>query len=143
MTTWEMRGFRRQVMGKLREYEGHVKRLEGQLLVLRGRAERATGEAQETLGKVLAEVEREAEGVRQAGRLALEGLERAVAAGRTFLEEVRGRLAELKVPPPSVVTKSREALRRATIEAKALRHGVKVGIRVAKRASKRAKAAKA
>lgn len=143
MTTWEMRGFRRQVMGKLREYEGHVKRLEGQLLLLRGRAERATGEAQERLGKLLAEVEREAEGVRQAGRLALEGLERAVAAGHTFLEGVKGRLAELKVPPPSVVTKSREALRRAAIEAKALRHGVKVGIRVAKRASRRARAAKA
>jgi uncharacterized protein YjbJ (UPF0337 family) len=143
MTTWEMGGFRRQVLGKLREYEGHVKRLEGQLMILRGRAERATGEAQEKLAKVLAEVEREAEGVRSAGRLALEGLERAVAAGQAFLEQVKGRLAEVGVPPASVVTRGREALRRATIEAKALRHGVKVGIRVAKRASKRAKAGKA
>jgi hypothetical protein len=111
-------------------------------MILRGRAERATGEAQEKLGKLLADVEREAEGMRGAGRVALEGLERAVAAGRAFLDEIKGRLAEVEVPPPSVVVKSREAIRRATIEAKALRHGVKVGLRVAKRASKRAKAAK-
>lgn len=143
MATLEMKGFRRQVLGKLREYEGHVKRLEGQLLILRGRAEHATGEAQEKLGKLLAEVEREAEGVRGAGRIALEGLEHAVAAGQTFLDQVKGRLSEVEVLPPSVVARSREAVRRATIEAKALRHGVKVGIRMAKRASKRAKAAKA
>ncbi len=143
MTTFEVRGFRRRILGKLREYEGHVKRLEGQIMILRGRAERATGEVQETLGKVLAEVEREAEKVRGAGQVALEGLERAVAAGQTFLEGIKGRLAELQVSPPSVVAKGREALRRATIEAKALRHGVKVGLRVAKRASKQVKATKA
>jgi uncharacterized protein YjbJ (UPF0337 family) len=143
MASLEMRGYRRQVLGKLREYEGHVKRLEGQLMILRGRAEHATGEAQEKLGKLLAEVEREVETVQGAGRAALDGLERAVSAGRGFLEQVKGRLAEVKLPPPSVVAKSREALRRATIEAKALRHGVKVGIRVAKRASKRAKSARA
>lgn len=143
MPILEMRGFRRQVLGKLREYEGHVKRLEGQIMILRGRAERATGEAQEKLGKLLADVEREAEGVRGAGRVALEGLERAVAAGQTFLAGITSQLAEVEVPPPSVVAKSREAIRRATIEARALRHGVKVGLRVAKRASKRAKAPKA
>ena len=143
MTTLEMRGFRRQVLGKLREYEGHIKRLEGQLMTLRGRAERATGEAQVRLGRLLTDVERDAEGVRNAGRVALEGLERAVAAGQLFLDQIKNRLAEVQVPPPSVVVQGREALRRATIEAKALRHCVKVGLRVAKRASKRAKAAKA
>jgi uncharacterized protein YjbJ (UPF0337 family) len=142
MASLEMRGYRRQVLGKLREYEGQVKRLEGQLLILRGKAERTTGEVQEKVGKLLAEVEREAEVVRVAGRAALEGLERAVSSGRGFLELVKSRLAEVEIPPPSVVAKSREALRRATIEAKALRHGVKVGMRVAKRASKRAKTAK-
>ncbi len=143
MATMEMRGYRRQVLGKLREYEGQVKRLEGQLLILRGKAERATGEAQEKLGKILTDIEREAEGVRVAGRAALEGLERAVSAGRGFLGLIKERLAEVEIPPPSAVAKGREALRRATIEARALRHGVKVGLRVAKRASKRAKAAKA
>jgi hypothetical protein len=142
MTTLEMRGFRRQVLGKLREYEGHVKRLEGQLMILRGRAQRATGEAQEKLGKLLGDIEREAEVIRGAGQTALEGLERAVAAGRGYLDQIKDRLAEVEVLPPSVVTKGREAVRRASIEARALRHGVKVGLRVAKRASKRAKAAR-
>jgi len=143
MASFQLRGFRRQVLGKLREYEGQVKRLEGQLLILRGKAERATGEAQEKLGKLLAEVEREAETVRGAGLAALDGLERAVTAGGSFLEAVRGRLSEVKIAPPSVMAKGRDALRRAGIEARALRHGVKVGMRVAKRASKRAKAARA
>ena len=142
MATLETRGFQRQVLGKLREYEGHLKRLEGQLMILRGKAERATGEAQTRLGQILTEVEREAEGVRQAGRAAFEGLERAVAAGQSFLDQLKGRLAEVEIMAPSVVAKGRAAVRRATIEAKALRHGVKVGLRVARRASKRAKAGK-
>jgi len=143
MVSMEMRGFRRQVLGKLRQYEGYLKRLEGQILILRGRAERATGEAQEKLGKLLADVEREAEAARDTGRVALEGLERAVTAGQGLLEQIKNQLAKIEVQPPSIVAKGREAFRRATIEAKALRHGVKVGIRVAKRASKRAKATKA
>lgn len=142
MARLEMRGFQRQVLGKLREYEGHLKRLEGQLMILRGRAERATGEAQVKLGQMLADVERDAEGVRAAGRAALEGLERAVSAGQAFLEQMKGRLAEVEALAPTVVSKGREVVRRATIEAKALRHGVKVGLRVARRASKRAKAGK-
>ncbi len=142
MVTVEKRGFQRQVLGKLREYEGHIKRLEGQLLILRGKAERATGEAQEKLGQLVAEVEREAEGVRAAGRTALEGLERAVQAGQTFLDQMKSRLAEVEAVAPTVVKKGREVVRRATIEAKALRHGVKVGMRVARRASRRAKAVK-
>ncbi|MBI4841491.1 MAG: hypothetical protein HY803_10530 [candidate division NC10 bacterium] len=142
MASLEMRGFRRQVLGKLREYEGHVKRLEGQLMILRGRAERATGEAQERLGKALAEVEREADVVRSAGRTALEGLERAVAAGQAFLDQLKGRAAELETMAPTVVAKGRAAVRRAAIEARALRHGVKVGLRVARRVSRRAKAGK-
>jgi hypothetical protein len=142
MARLERRGFERQVHGKVREYEGHLKRLEGQLMILRGRAERASGEAQVKLGQMLADVEREAEGVRAAGRAALEGLERAVAAGQAFLNQMKGRLAEVEEIAPSVVAKGREVVRRATIEAKALRHGVKVGLRVARRASKRAKAGK-
>jgi hypothetical protein len=142
MATLEMRGFQRQILGKLREYEGHLKRLEGQLMILRGRAERATGEGQVKLGQVLADVEREADRMRAAGRAVLDGLERAVAAGQPFLDQMKGRLAEVEAVVPSVVHKGREVVRRATIEAKALRHGVKVGLRVARRASKRAKAGK-
>lgn len=142
MTSLEMRGFRRRVMGKLREYEGHLRRLEGQLMILRGKAERATGEAQTKLGHLLAEVEREAEGVRTAGKAALGGLEQAVRAGQAYFDHVKGRLAEVEAAAPMVVARGRAVARRAAIEAKALRHGMKVGIRVARRAAKRAKAGK-
>lgn len=142
MTTFERRGFRRQVTGKLREYEGHLLRLEGQLKILRGKADRATGEAQVKIGRLLAEMEREAEVVRSAGKIALEGLERAAQAGQAFLNEMRGKLAEAEAAAPAVVERGRAVVRRAAIEAKALRHGVKVGIRVARRAAKRAKAGK-
>jgi hypothetical protein len=139
MVTMEMRGFRRQVLGRLREYEGHIKRLEGQLLILRGRVERASGEAAEKLGEVLANLDQEAEWVREAGRAALQGMDRAVAAGQALLDKVKDRLAEAKGAAPGVVGKGRAVVRRATIEARALRHGVKVGLRVARRASKRSK----
>lgn len=142
MAMLELRGFRRQVLGRLREYEGHLKRLEGQLIILRGRAERATGEGQEKLGRLLAEVEREADGVRNAGRVALEGLERAVSAGQEFLDQMKSRLTEVESLAPTVIAKGRAAVHRAAIEAKALRHGVRVGLRVARRVSKRAKAGK-
>ena len=140
MVSLELKGFRRQILGKLREYEGHVKRLEGHLMILRGRAERATGEAQQKVGQLLTEVEREIEGLRGTGRAALEGLERATTAGQAFLDQIKARLTEVESMAPSVVAKGRAAVRRASIEARALRHGVKVGLRVARRASKRAKA---
>jgi hypothetical protein len=142
MASLEVRGFRRQVMGKLREYEGHLLRLEGQLMILRGKAERAAGEGQVKLGQVLADLERETESVRSAGKAALEGFERAVQAGQTLLDQMKDRLAEAEALAPTLVAKGRSAVRRAAIEAKALRHGVKVGLRVARRTSRRVRAAK-
>ena len=136
-------GVRRQLMARLREYEGHVKRFEGQILILRGRAERASGEAAEKLGKLLADLEREAEGVRQAGRAAVEGLERAVGAGQALLEQLKGKLEEAEAAAPGVLAKGKAVVRRASIEAQALRHGVRVGLRVARRTAKRKKAGKA
>jgi hypothetical protein len=136
-------GVRRQLMARLREYEGHVKRFEGQLLILRGRAERASGEAAEKLATLLADLEREAEGLRQAGRAAVEGMERAVGAGQAVLEGLKGKLAEAGVAAPGVLAKGKAAVRRASIEAQALRHGVRVGLRVARRTAKRQKAGKA
>jgi uncharacterized protein YjbJ (UPF0337 family) len=143
MESMETRGYRRQISGKLRQYEGHLTKLEGQLMILRGRAERATGEAQVKLGALLSEVERGIDGVRVAGRTALEGLERAAEAGQVLIEQVKDKLAEAEAVAPTVIAKGRAAVHRAAIEAKALRHGVKVGIRVARRASRKVKAAHA
>ncbi|HSB68472.1 MAG TPA: hypothetical protein VLT62_03945 [Candidatus Methylomirabilis sp.] len=143
MATMEMRGYRRQIAGKLRQYEGHLTKLEGQLMILRGRAERATGEAQVKLGALLSEVERGIDSVRVAGNTALEGLERAAEAGQALIKQMKSRLAEAEAAAPTVVAKGRAAVHRAAIEAKAIRHGVKVGLRVARRVSRKVKAAHA
>ena len=142
MATPDVRKLRRQVAGMMREYEGHLLRLEGQLLVLRGKAERAGAEAQAKLTDVLTQVEREVEAARELGRTALAGLERATEAARACLTDLKKRLEEVQAGVPSAVEKGRAVVRRATIEAKALRHGVRVGLRVARRVSRRVKSAK-
>jgi hypothetical protein len=126
----------------VREYEGHLLRLEGQLLVLRAKAQRGGEEAQAKLAGFLAQAEREVDTARELGRTALAGLERATDAARTCLTELKGRLEEIESGLPAAMAKGREVVRRATIEAKALRHGVRVGLRVARRVSRRTKAAK-
>ena len=143
MATLQVRGFRRQVLGKLRQYEGQLLKLEGNIKILRGRAERATGEAQVKLGEILSEVERGVDGVRGAGQAALQGLERAAEVGQSLMDQMKTRLSEAEVAAPAVLAKGRAVVNRAAIEAKALRHGVKVGLRVARRVSKRVKASKA
>lgn len=142
MGSLEGRGFRRQMQGKLKEYEGHLRRLEGQLLIVRGKADRAAGEAQVKLGSLVEEVEREAEKLREAGRVALEGLTRAAEVGQGYLERLRSQVTDAEAAAPAVLAKGRAVVRRATIEAKALRHGVRVGLRMARRVSKRVKASK-
>jgi uncharacterized protein YjbJ (UPF0337 family) len=142
MRTLEARGFRQQILGRLKEYEGHLRRLEGQLLIVRGKADRAAGDAQVRLGSLVAEVEKETEKLREAGRLALEGLTRAAEVGQGYLDRLRNQVTEAEVAAPAVLAKGRAVVRRATIEAKALRHGVRVGLRVARRVSRRVKASK-
>ena len=142
MATPEVRSLRHQMAAMVREYEGHLLRLEGQLLVLRAKAQRAGEEAQAKLAGLLSQAERDVETARELGRTALAGLERATEAARNCLTELKGRLEEAESALPAAVAKGREVVRRATIEAKALRHGVRVGLRVARRVSRRTKAAK-
>jgi hypothetical protein len=140
MATAEARGFRRQMASKLREFEGQLLTLEGQLLILRSKAERVTGEAQTKLAALLTQAEREAAALQRAGKTALEGLGRAVEAGQGALEQVKARIQDAEALLPPMTEKGRSVLRRATIEAKAVRHGVKVGLRVARRVAKRTRA---
>jgi hypothetical protein len=142
MATPEVRRLRHQMTGVVREYEGHLLRLEGQLLVLRAKARRAGDDAQVTLTRLLAQAEGEVEAARELGRTALAGLERATDAARTCLTDLKNRLDTAEAGVPGAVAKGRAVVRRATIEAKALRHGVRVGLRVARRVSRRVKAAK-
>jgi len=142
MATPEVRRLRHQMAATVREYEGHLLRLEGQLMVLRAKAQRASEEAQAKLAGLLSQAERDVETARELGRTALTGLERATEAARNCLTELKGRLEEAEVGLPAAMAKGKEVVRRATIEAKALRHGVRVGLRVARRVSRRTKAAK-
>jgi len=143
MATLEVRRLRHQMVGKVREYEGHLMRLEGQLLILRARAERAAGEAGAELGSLVSKAEREVEAAREVGRKALVELEHATDAARASLAQIAERLAPLEEGATEVVKKGKAVVHRAAIEAKALRHGVKVGLRVARRVSRRRQATKA
>ena len=142
MATPEVRRLRHQMAAKVREYEGHLLRLEGHVLALRAKTQRAGDEAKAKLAGLLAQAERDAETARELGRTALTGLERATEVARTCLTELKGRLEEAESRLPAAIAKGRDVVRRATIEAKALRHGVRVGLRVARRVSRRTKAAK-
>ncbi len=143
MATLEMRRLRHQIVSKVHEYEGHLVRLEGQLLILRAKSERIAGEVGADLASLVAAAEREVGKAREIGRAALVELDRGSEIARACLERVKSQLAKVEGSVPQALDKGRAAVRRATIEAKALRHGVKVGIRVARRVSRRQKAAKA
>ena len=143
MATPDVRKLRHQVAATVREYEGHLLRLEGQLLVLRAKAQRAGEETQAKLAGFLAQAERDVEAARELGRTALVGLERATEAARACLTDLKGRLEEVESGLPAAMAKGKEVVRRATIEAKAIRHGVRVGLRMARRVSRRTKATKA
>ena len=142
MATPEVRKLRHQMAGMVREYEGHLFRLEGQLLVLRAKAARAGADAGARFAGLLAEAEREAEVAKELGRSALVGLERAAEAAKRCLADLQNRFEEANAETATVVAKGKAVVRRATIEAKALRHGVRVGLRVARRVSRRTKTAK-
>ncbi len=142
MATPKVGTLRHQIAGMVREYEGHLLRLEGQLLVLRAKATRAGADAGARFAGLLAEVEREAEATKELGRSAVAGVERATEAAKKCLADLQNRFAEANAETPTVVAKGKAVVRRATIEAKALRHGVRVGLRVARRVSRRTKTAK-
>ena len=143
MATPEVRKLRHQMAGMVREYEGHLLRLEGQLLVLRAKAARAGEDAGARFAGLLAQAEREVEAAKELGRSALAGVERAAERPRRRAWPIsRVAFEEAKPKTPTVVAKGKAVVRRATIEAKALRHGVRVGLRVARRVSRRTKTAK-
>lgn len=132
---------RRDIGTRLREYDEHLERFEEHLRALHRKIDRASGEAQAELGSLLADLEREAELTRSAGEAVLRELRRAVEVGRGALERAEARLKAFAAPRIPAAEKGRAAMRRAAIEVKALRHGVRVGLRIARRVSRRVKAA--
>jgi len=134
---------RREIASRLREYEETLERFEEQLRQLHRRIDRASGEDQAELGSLLADVEREAELTRDAGGAVLRELRRAVEIGRGAVERAGARLRVVEVPNLPAAEKGKAVVRRAAIEVKALRHGVRVGLRVARRVSRKTKTAAA
>ena len=142
MATTEMK-LRRDIGGRLREYDKHLERFEEHLQTLHRRIDRARGEAQAELGSALADIEREADLTRSAGEAVLRELRRAVEVGRGALDRAEVRLKALEAPRAPAAEKGSTVVRRAAIEVKALRHGVRVGLRIARRVSRRVKTATA
>ena len=142
MATTEMK-LRRDIGGRLREYDKHLEQFEKHLQTLHRRIDRARGEDQAELGSILADIEREADLTRSAGEAVLRELRRAVEIGRGALDRAAVRLKALEAPRVPAAEKGRDVVRRAAIEVKALRHGVRVGLRIARRVSRRVKTATA
>ena len=134
---------RRDIGSRMREYEKCLAHFEEHLQTLHRRIDRASGEAQAELGSLLAEVEREAELTLGAGEAVLRELRRAVEIGRGALERAGARVKAVESPRIPASEKGKAVVRRAAIEVKAIRHGVRVGLRIARRASRRVKTATA
>lgn len=133
---------RREIGARLRRYEECLERFEDHLRALQRKIDKAQGESQAELGSLLADVEQEADRVRGAGEGVLRALQHAVEVGQGALARAEERLRTLAPPRVPAREKGKAAVRRATIEVKAIRHGVRVGLRMAARVSRRAKAAK-
>ncbi|MBI4536788.1 MAG: hypothetical protein HY712_02390 [candidate division NC10 bacterium] len=140
MVTTETK-LRRDIGARLREFEEYLERFEERLQALHRRIDRASGAAEAELGSLLADVEREADLTRSAGEAVLRELRRAVEIGRGAVERAEARLKVLEKPRLPAAERGKAAVRRAAIEVKALRHGVRVGLRMARRVSHRRKTA--
>ncbi len=134
MRILENRRWRQELIGKVQEYHGLLAEAEAQLTAARKRAGQEMGTWAEQAKQTLADA-------REAGRKALTDIERSTAQ----LQSVLGQIAAYRGADAQagLSDAGRKVVRRATIEAKALRHGVKVGLRMARRVSNRTKASKA
>jgi hypothetical protein len=133
MRILENRRWRQQLIGKVQEYEGLLAEAEAELTAARKRLGQDFGTWAEQAKQAIAEA-------REAGRKALADIEQSAARLRGMVAELAARKG---TPSEAGLSETgRKVVRRATIEAKALRHGVKVGLRMARRVSKRTKASK-
>ena len=141
MATTEAK-LRRDIGSWVREYEAYLEQFEERLRLIQRRIDKASGEAQAELGSLLADVAREAELVRSAGESVLRELRRGVEVGRGALDRAEACIRSVAAPPIPPKEVGKAVVRRAAIEVKALRHGVRVGLRVARRVSRTAKTTK-
>ncbi len=131
MRILENRQWRHELIGKIQEYERLLADAEAQLTTARKRAETEFGPWVERAKQAIGHA-------RELGHKALGDVDQAARMLRALVEEFKDR--ESAIGEAGLSETGRKVVRRAQIEAKALRHGVKVGLRMARRVSRRGKA---
>ena len=130
-TLW--RGHRRRLEGQITEYAGILQAIEGRLLRMRGRLKQSAGDAQVRLASAIEQLESEYRKVAEGWQAILKGLDHTFTSGREIAREAINRADASLAQGPRLLTGPANALRRARVEAAALRKGLEVGLRRGRR----------
>ena len=130
-TLW--RGHRRRLEGQITEYAGILQTIEGRLLRMRGRLKRSAGDAQVQLASAIEQMESDYRKVAEGWQAILKGLDHTITSGREVAREAINRADAVLAEGSTLLTGPANALRRARVEAAALRKGLKVGFRRGRR----------
>ena len=130
-TLW--RGHRRRLEGQIVEYAGILRTIEGRLLRMRGRVKRTTGDAQVRLASAIEQLESDYRRIADGWQAILKGLDHTITSGREVAREAINRADAVLAEGSRLLTGPANALRRARVEAAALRKGLKVGFRRGRR----------
>lgn len=130
-TLW--RGHRRRLEGQITEYAGMLRAIEGRLLRMRGRMKRTAGDAQVQLAAATAQLESDYQKIVEGWQSILKGLDHTFTTGREIAREAISSADAILTEASIVLAGPAKVLRRARIEAAALRKGVQVGLRRGRR----------
>ena len=130
-TLW--RGHRRRLEGQIAEYAGILLEIEGRLIRMRGRVKRTAGDAQARLASAIEQMESDYRKVAEGWQAILKGLDHTITSGREVAREAINRADAVLAEGSTLLTGPANALRRARVEATALRKGLKVGFRRGRR----------
>jgi hypothetical protein len=130
-TLW--RGHRRRLEGQITEYAGLIRAIEGRLLRMRGRLKRSTGDAQLRLAAAIEQLESDYKKLTEGWQAILRGLDTTFTSGRDLARDAIERADAAVAGGKGLFTHAARALRKARVEAAALRKGVEVGLRRGRR----------
>lgn len=130
-TLW--RGHRRRLEGQITEYAGIIRTIEGRLLRMRGRLKRATGDAQVELASAIQRLESDYKKIVEGWQTILKGLDHTFMTSREIAREAIDHADSVLSKGSRLITGPTQALRRARVEAAALRKGLQVGLRRGRR----------
>ena len=133
ITTTLWRGHRRRLEGQIMEYAGMLRTIEGRLIRMRGRARRKTGDAQVQLAAAIEQLETDYRKIAEGWQALLKALDNILTSGREIASDAIGRADAVMAERPRLLATAATALRRARVEAAALRKGVQVGLRRGRR----------